>query len=99
MIWHVHGTDASTGRDVVIAIDETDATRAIKAAIDRQIVVSHVAGEAGTRWRKAIVPLMLIACTALGIGCAVIGFQNVSLRGSVEQALTEQARMAQSLAG
>src|ERR1700753_3862800 len=61
MRWHVHGTDATTGHDVVLAMDQQEATQAVQAAIAKRILVSHVTRDAGEGLRRMLLPLTSVA--------------------------------------
>jgi hypothetical protein len=95
MRWHVYGTDAGTGQDVVLALDEQEATHAVQTAIAKRILVSHVTREAGEGLRRRLVPLACATVVVLLSLCAAVYVQNLSIRGRLDRAVAEQKRLAQ----
>lgn len=98
MRWHIQGTDALTGDHVELASDHADASTAIQSAMDRRILVSQV--RPGTRAGRPrfLVPLTLALLIALGATATGLYLQNQSLRGSLDQAVAEQNRLANAVA-
>jgi uncharacterized phage infection (PIP) family protein YhgE len=94
MRWLIHGTDAVTGQEVELALDEQEASRAVKSANDRQIVVDRItSARSGSIWR--IVAGILIVALA-GVAAALL-VQNLVVRHNLEQALDEQTQLSQSV--
>jgi hypothetical protein len=105
MRWHVHGTDAATGVDVEFSLNEPQREQAIKIAIDRGILVSHVT--AGRARGSGKLLRTLTAFTLISLACASVGLvtaisqanaKNANLRGMLDQAMSDQSRLAQSVA-
>jgi hypothetical protein len=65
--WNVHGTDVITGQPVMLAVEESEATHAVQAALSKRIVVSHVTREGV---RRALFPLACAGVIVLGGFCA-----------------------------
>jgi hypothetical protein len=63
----VHGTDVITGQPVMLAVEETEATHAVQAALSKRIVVSHVTREGV---RRALLPLACAGVVVLAGLCA-----------------------------
>jgi hypothetical protein len=95
MRWHIRGTDAVTDQPVELSLHELDAPRAIRAAMARQIVVTHIRRHAGAR-AKWLIALAL--CVALGAAGVWTSARQADLRRQLDQALEEQGRMAESVA-
>jgi hypothetical protein len=95
MRWHVYGTDAGTGQDVVLALDEQEATHAVQTAIAKRILVSPVTREVGEGLRRRLVPLAFAMLAVLAPLCAAVYLQNMSIRSRLDQAVSEQKRLAQ----
>lgn len=95
MRWHVHGTDAVTGQDVELALDEQEATHAVKAAIERRIVVDRISSARGNLTMRIVGGCMIVAFAGIA---AVLLVQNLSMRRNLSQALDEQKHFAQSVA-
>jgi hypothetical protein len=95
MRWHVHGTDAVTGQDVELALDEQEATRAVKAAIERRIVVDRITSARGNASWRIAAGCMIVAFA--GSSAALLA-QNLTMRRNLAQALDEQTQLAQSVA-
>ena len=98
MRWHVHGTDATTGQDLVLALDEQEATQAVQSAIARRILVSHVTRDAGEGLRRMLLPVACMAIVVLVPVCIAFYAQNLAIRAQLSQAVIEQSRLAQSIA-
>src|ERR1044071_3302063 len=98
MRWHVYGTDATTGQDIVLALDEQKATQAVQAAIAKRILVSHVTREAGEGLRRSLLPFACAALVVLVPLCIAVYVQNITIRSQLAQAVGEQTRLAQSVA-
>ena len=97
MRWHVHGTDSVSGEDVELVVPCQEADQAVKIAIDKQIVVSHVTVDAKHSFRPVVTAflfLTVIALAGVGIGQYV---HNQGTRIKLDQAIKEQSRLAQSL--
>jgi hypothetical protein len=98
MRWHVHGTDAATGQDLVLAVNEEEAAHAVQSAMARRILVSHVTRDAGDRLRRLLVPLAAAVVVVILPLCVGLYVLNTSVRAKLAQAVTEQARLAQAVA-
>jgi myosin heavy subunit len=103
MRWHVQGTDVATDRRVELSIDEVDATRAIKAAIDRKIVVSQISPGRYPVYRY-LAPIATLLFGAAAIFATALFMQNQGLwskleqtQSKLDQTLTEQTQLAASL--
>ncbi len=91
MRWQIHGTDATTGQEIELALDEQEASRAVKAAIERHIIVDRVtSARGGSAWR--ILSGTLVVAFA-GVA-AVLLAQNLIIRHNLQQALDEQTQLA-----
>jgi hypothetical protein len=98
MRWHVHGTDALTGQDVELAINDPQAEQAVKAAIDRRIVVSHVTADAAHTWRWMLRPAALLCLVSLaGISAGLLA-HNITLRKTLDKTILDQSRLGKSIA-
>lgn len=95
MRWHVYGTDAGTGQDVVLALDEEEATHAVQTAISKRILVSHVTQEVGEGLRRRLLPLACAVVIVLAPICIGLYVQNKTIRGRLDRAVEEQGRLAQ----
>jgi hypothetical protein len=95
MRWHVYGTDVGTGQDVVLALDEEEATHAVQTAISKRILVSHVTQEVGEGLRRRLLPLACAVVIVLIPLCIALYVQNKTIRGRLDRAVEEQTRLAQ----
>ena len=71
MQWHVHGTDAATGRRVTLEVEHAQATGAVQAAMSKRILVEYVTGG---RWRNLALPLAAGGGGDCDFGGGVHGF-------------------------
>src|ERR1035437_8596247 len=95
MRWHVHGTDASTGRPVTLAVEHAQAMGAIKNAMSKRILVSYVTGP--ERLRTMIVPLTVGIAGVLLAAFALLYWQNSMTRGELGMAKAEASRLSATL--
>jgi hypothetical protein len=95
MRWHIRGTDATTDEPVELTIHESDAQRAICAAMNRQIVVTHIRRryDARYKWFTA-----LALCFVVGVIGTWTYVQKSDLRRKLDEAILEQNRMAETVA-
>jgi hypothetical protein len=98
MRWHVYGTDTGTGRDVVLGLDEDEATHAVQAAMSKRILVSHVTQEAGEGLRRTLMPFACAALVVMIPICIAVYVQNINIRERLRAAVDEQTRLAQTAA-
>jgi hypothetical protein len=95
MRWHVHGTDALTGQDVVLAFNYQDATQAVQAALRKRILVSHVTR---ANSRRLLFPLTAALSVVLVPLVIALYFQNISFQGRLARTTEEQSRLAETVA-
>jgi hypothetical protein len=95
MRWLIQGTDAVTGQSVELSLEDEEATRAVKTAIAKQIVVDRI-GPANRRglWRF-IAPTLIVILA--GAATALVA-QNLVLRHNLEKVTDEEWQLAQSVA-
>ena len=98
MRWHVYGTDSVTGQEMELALEESEPTRAVKAAIDRQMVVRQVSHEKGPGARVLLRPMAWGIFLVMAGASAWLYFQNSIIRGNLQQTLSEQTHLAESVA-
>ena len=97
MRWNVYGTDASTGQDVTLAVEETQATYAVQTALSKRILVTHVTPESRRRIQRILAPLVCAAAVVAVPLVAGLYASNESLRGNLQQTQSERGRLADSL--
>src|SRR6478672_7314158 len=98
MRWHVYGTDVGTGQDVVLGLDEDEATHAVQTAMAKRILVSHVTREAGEGLRRTLLPFACAALVVMIPICIALYVQNLTIRERLRQAVGEQTHLAQTAA-
>ncbi len=76
MLWHVHGTDASTGQPVILSVENSAPTQAVQTALGKRILVSRVVRATGlaawfdrTTLHNALLPLLAAAVALLAPLC------------------------------
>src|SRR4051794_34550933 len=97
MRWHVHCTDAVSGEEVDLAANEPQAEDAIKSATKRRIGVGRLTADRSTSVRRIGIILGCLAITGLAVTCGIFFSENRGLRGTLDQAISEQSRLAQSV--
>ncbi len=96
MRWQIQGTDSLTGQAVELALEEADASAAVRTAHDRHIVVEKITrSRGGLRWLFGFSGWILFFATLLT--GAWFFFQYRMEHDRVQQALVEQSRFAHAL--